>query len=260
MSQNSNNSNKTATPIDNSVRLEALEKTIEQISKNKKKTAITGYAGIIVVIITLIVFVASMYSFFNEYNTLSLAKEMQKRLPALTDSKNANELYTTVEGTLLPKYTKALMVEFKEKAPIFAQDLLIEKEGICLYLQNNVKTKLANNLIDKLSNSEAQNLTIYFKHKLPAEKLAAVSKIVHDVLQEKLTTELNTLLAPAMDQINDINESFETLYVNMHAEDEFKGITPSTIGEIENRFIETLLESLIYEINPQKGSELSSVK
>jgi hypothetical protein len=254
--QNTNDS----TMPDAFARMELLEKTIEQISKNKKKATIASYAGILVIIITLVVFVTSMYSFFNEYDTLSLAKEIQTRLPTLADSKNANDLYTTMEGTLLPKYTKALMQEFKEKAPLFAKDLLVEKETICLYLQNNVKSKLAENLIDKLSNSEAQNLAIYFKHKLPPEKLARVSKIVHDVLQKKLTTELNTLLAPAMDQINDINESFETLYINMHTEGEFKGITPATIGEIENRFIETLLESAIYEINPKKGSEPSSVK
>ena len=258
MSQDNKDSLKHDNSQESTARLNTLEEMLGQIDKNKKRTSIIGYAGMIIVVITILILVNNVYSFFNNYDTLTLAKEIQSRLPSLTESKSANELYTTIEGKVLPKYSKALMSEFKDKAPLFAQDILAEKNNLCLYLQNNVKAKLANNLVDNLTNSESQNLAIYFKHKLPPEKLLKISRIVHDVLHEKLTKEMNILLLPAMEDIKNINETFETLYINMHAAGEFKGITPATVGEIENRFIEALLESIIYEINPQKGSEPSS--
>ena len=247
--------------VDSSKRLNALEKTIEEINKNKKLTVITSYTGIIVIIITLAVFVTSMYSFFNEYNTKLLAEELQARLPSLTESKAANEVYTTIQETVIPQYTKALKKKLNDDAPLFAQDLLKEKENLYLYLQNDVKEKITDNIINELSDSEAHNLALYFKQELPEEKLVKISRTIHDVLQVKLTDELNNLITPvAIEQIHDINDCFETLYTNMHAAGEFDNITPESVGEIENRFIEVILESIIYEINPQKGAKPSSIE
>ena len=235
-------------------KFDTLEKTIETINKNRKLTAITSYVGLIVIIITLAIFITNWLSFFNNYNTSGLVKEVELRIPDLMNSEGAQSIYTTVQAKLVPQYTKALMQEFKNKAPLFAQDIHKEKSNLAQYLQTNVKNKIASNMVEGLSKTEATNLAAYFKKKLPPEKLHKISGIVHNVIQEKLTSELNKQLSPAVAQLNDINNSFEDLYQNMEKEGEFKNMSPQTIGEIENRFIEVLLESIIFEINPQKGN------
>ena len=248
-------------PDDNlEAKLDRFNKILEEINKNKKLSLLTTYTGLIVIVIVITVFITTWLSFFNTYNTKALMNEVEARLPQLLKSRNARDVYDTMNDRLAADYVNFLMENFKKSAPLFAEDALNEKENIAVYLQDNIRNRIADNMADDLSNSEAANLAVYFQNKIPPEKLNRLILIVHDVLDKKLSAELDKQLSPAVTQVNDINSSFDELYVNMQREGEFKGITPETVGEVENRLIEALLESIIYELNPVKGREPAEVK
>ncbi|MCF7792297.1 MAG: hypothetical protein K9M56_09925 [Victivallales bacterium] len=241
-------------PDNNEARLNALEQKIEVINKNKKITSITTYIGLLVIIVTLAFFIFNMISYFKNYKTGQLVYKVQQKLPELANTKSSTELFNTFKTELGPKYAKALMKEFNNQSMLFAKDIHKQKRTLAFYIQNDLRDRLLNNMVNKLSKTEASKLTFYFKDKLPPEKLKKLNQITHKILLKRLTEALNKQLSPAVAHIKEINSSFNALYKNMEKAGEFKDINPQQAGEVQNRLIEALLESLIYEINPQKGS------
>ena len=105
-----------------------------------------------------------------------------------------------------------------------------------------------------MASSEAQLLTTYSKSKPSLEKINQIVLKSHQFLFENVTKSVDFKLDKALNTLTGLNNSFQMMYSSMEDTPLLKGLTPEMTGEVENLLIETMLELIIYQLNPQKGN------
>ena len=235
-------------------KIDALEKKINYMVNAKRKTTIATYIGLVIIIIFLAFFIYNLFAFVKYYNTKELAVELSANISQLAQSDEANEVIKVITDKYFPALQIALIQKMKSDAPLFKQSSLKLATNLKGYLTNHIKPKLEDSLIKQLSSSEAQMLTTYSKSKPSLEKINKIIQNSQQFLLANITKSIDFKLKNALNTLADLNGNFQTMYSSMENTPVLKGLTPDMTGEVENRLIETLLEIIIYHLNPQKGN------
>ena len=237
-------------------KLESLEKKIEAMAKMKRSTTIVTYIGIIIIVIFLALFIFNLISFVRYYDTHSLANEMGNNVVELAQSQEVKDILKEINKTYTPALQTALIAKIQKDAPLFKMESQEMIAGISDYLQNKVKPELAECLVKNLSSSEALMLQTYSKEKPSLEKINTIIQNSNEYLKENITKSLDSKLQQSLGTLSELNNSFQELYDKTEKDSTIlKGLTPDMVGEVQNRLIETLLEIIIYQMNPQKGNQ-----
>jgi len=236
-------------------KIDSLELIIKNMSKIKKKAAISSYIGVAIVVILLIVFLFHIISFIKNYDTDELAIHLNRNAITISKSKQAIEVLQVIEKKLLPDFKTALISKVKSSAPLFVQSSQNLKIQLQNYLTDYIQPKLQNSIQKELLSSENLMLSSMAKHKISPEKIERVVQLSEDILAVELSKSLDNHLNNAMLNLTELNESFNNLYETSLKNDIIlKGITPEMTNVIEKRLIESMLELVIYQLNPQKGN------
>jgi hypothetical protein len=142
----------------------------------------------------------------------------------------------------------------QDDAPKFRQSTKELTLDIGNYMEDDMKPKLADSLIKELASSEAIMLKTYAKSKPSLEKINKIILNTHDFLLPKITDILDLKLNKALFTLSNLNNTFQEMYSSMENTTILKGLTPEMTGEVQSRLIETLLEIIIYNLNPAKGN------
>jgi len=234
-------------------KIDALEEKIEYMAKAKRNTAIATYAGLIIIIIFIALFIFNMISFVKNYNTEELAAALNSNAIELAQSEEVKEVLQALTDKFIPALEAALVQKMQKDAPLFEQNALEVTTDLGNYLEYQIKPKLADSLIKELASSEALMLTTYSKSKPSLEKINQIVQNSHEYLLANITKSLDFKLDNALNTLTGLNESFQKMYTSMEDTPVLKGLTPDMTDEVENHLIETLLEIIIYQLNPQKG-------
>lgn len=235
-------------------RLADIQSKLYLIEKNRKTSSIISLIGVLAIIITLAVFIISLYSFVKKYDTETLVTELHNRSTTLVSSPEATQLIEVMKGSLLPAYEASLSMHIQKTIPLVKKDIETMKVDLAAYLENSVKPRLEENIVNQMSNTEASALLSTITSEESQAKIQHVVAITKGNLVNELPDFIETRLDPVIIQLDILNESFNKIYLDMVKSGEFAGVTPAMTGEIENRLIENLLEIIIYELNPQKAN------
>ncbi|HJO95805.1 MAG TPA: hypothetical protein QF753_20590 [Victivallales bacterium] len=232
-------------------KLDELQNIIAKTSKAKKITTICSTIGIIIIIIILCVFILSIYSFISNYNTDKLGLALQKSIPKIAKTTEAKKLLDQVQKELLPNYQKALIKQININSEKLQKQTLATAEDINKYMQNDMKEALLKGLRSSMITAEKEILTKYHKLNLSEERITAVLNESNALFTEKLSDNLNAKLSVATQKLTNLNNSFIKLQKSLPKDKQLNA--SANIHTYENQFIESLLELLVYQMNPAKG-------
>jgi hypothetical protein len=235
-------------------KIDALEKKINCMAKAKRNTAIATYAGLIIIIIFIVLFIFNIVSYVRNYDTVELAAALNSNAIELVQSEEMQEILQEIRDKFVPALKVALIQKMQKDTPLFRQSAQELTEDLKNYLEFQIKPKLADSLTKELASSEAQLLTTYSKSKPSLEKINQIVLKSHQFLFENVTKSVDFKLDKALNTLTGLNNSFQTMYSSMEDTPLLKGLTPEMTGEVENLLIETMLELIIYQLNPQKGN------
>ena len=235
-------------------KISTLEAKIEYMARTKRKTAIATYVGLIICIVFIALFLFHLFSFAKNYNTVELTAALNLNTIELIQSKESQEVVQVLGDKFLPALKTALIQKMQEDAPQFrksTQELTLDLSN---YMENQMKPKLATCLVKELATSEALMLKTYSKSKPSLERINSIILNTHSFLLPNVTQILDLKLNKALFTLSDLNNSFQEMYASMENSPSLKGLTPEMTGEVQSRLIETLLEIIIYNLNPEKGN------
>jgi len=235
-------------------KIDALESKILYMSKAKRNAGIATYAGLIIIIIFIALFIYNVVSFVKNYDTIKLTAALNSNAIALAQSEEIQEVLHELSVKYFPALKAAVIQKMQQDAPQFKQSTANVAVDLESYLENQIKPKLSDSLAKELFSSESVMLSTYSKSKPSLEKINQIILNSHQFLLENITKSLDFKLNQALSTLTGLNNSFQTMYSSMEDTPVLKGLTPDMTGEVENRLIETLLELIIYQLNPQKGN------
>ena len=230
-----------------------LEKKIENIDKVKRITSAATYIGLILIIVFFAFFIFSLIYFVKAYDTQALAVALHSHAVKLARSDEVRAELQQVKEKFVPAYNVALIAKIKKDKPLFQESTKELAKDLQNYLRCNVKPKLANSLVEKLALSESLMLTTNSATKLPRERIEKIVSISKEFFRTGVTDSLNVKLNSALMAFTSLNSSFQKMYDSMEGTSVLKGLTPEMTGEVQSRLVETMLELMIYRLNPQKG-------
>ncbi len=237
-------------------KLDSLEKKIESMAKMKRSTTIATYIGLIIIIIFLAFFIFNIISFVRNYNTNKLANEMGNNMIELARSQEVKDIFLEINKTYTPALKKAVIAKMQKDTPMFKMEAQKMLASTVDYLQNKVKPELTENLIKNLAASETLMLQTYSNEKPSIERINTIIQNSNQYLKKNITKSIDNKLEQSLGTLSGLNNSFQELYKK--SEDNstiLKGLTPDMVGEVQSRLIETLLEIIIYQMDPQKGNQ-----
>ena len=235
-------------------KIDALEKKIECMAKAKRNTAIATYIGLSIIIIFIALFIFNIVSYVKNYNTVKFATALNSSAIGLAQSEEMQEVLEELRDKFIPALKCALIQKMQKDAPLFkrsTQELVADLKN---YLQFQVKPKLTDSLIKELISPEVKMLITCSSGKSSLEKLNQITINSNQFLLENITKSIDFKLDKALSTLTALNNSFQMMYSNMENTPLLKGLTPDMTGEVENLLIETMLELIIYQLNPQKGN------
>lgn len=235
-------------------KVEKLEVLLNEMARYKKKTSTVSAIGAIIVVIILIIFLYRLYSFIEYYDTKQLASNLGENMIQLVHKQEAQDVLNTLQTTLLPEYQKELVVQLKANYPTMKDEGITAAENIEIYLNEEVKPKIINQLAESLAKNEESLLKNYEGENISPEKLQIVIENSKKMFIEKLSILMNAKLGNALDRISEISDSTEKLQTIVTDDTSLKNMSEQQkITEIENRMLETMLELVVYQINPGQG-------
>ncbi|MCP4177343.1 MAG: hypothetical protein GY756_06230 [bacterium] len=232
-------------------KLDELQNVILKTSRAKKITTACSTVGIIIIIIILCFFIFSIYSFINNYNTDQLGLALQKSIPKIAETTEAKNLLDQVQKGLIPNYQKALIAEIGINSEKLQKQALATADEINSYMQNDMKAKLLKGLRLSMIAAEKKILSKYHKLNLSEDRIVNILNESNALLTNELSNSLNSKLDIATQKLTNLNNSFTRLKNSLPEDKQLNA--NANIHIYENQFIESLLELLVYQMNPAKG-------
>jgi len=235
-------------------KVEKLENLLNEMARYKKKTSTVSAVGAIIVVIILVIFLYRLYSFVEYYDTKQLASNLGENMVQLVHQQEAQDVLTTLQTTLLPEYQKELVIQLKANYPIMKDESITAAENIEIYLNEEVKPKIINQLAESIAQNEKSLLENYEGENISPEKLQIIMENSKKVFVERLSALMNAKLGNALDRISEISNSTEKLQTIVTEDASLKNMSEQQkLTEIENRMLETMLELVVYQVNPGQG-------
>ena len=229
-------------------RLERLESIVQQNTNLRKTKSLVSIVGLLLILAAVVIFVYRIVDFGRNYNTHALASELQKQAATLADSREVKDLINEVQNTCIPAIRTEIAKKFKADEPLFRNELLKSSDSVKDYVEKDVKGKIIGVLSDSLKKLETDLLKNNPKYS--AEQVEKIIKEGQDHFIDLFASKLEKRLDDIDDDLVALNASVQ----RFKDDPDYMALDKKLISEYENRLIESVLELVIYQMNPQRGN------
>jgi len=238
-------------------KLEALEESLEVIEQSKKQRNLVSIVGLLLIILAIALFAMNISNFVaNKVTNSDFQKELLttlvKDMKEVSRNPNLQAIMDDIKSEILPNLSKEIIERFKKDAPEFQEKGENMVKNIQDYLENDVKKKLVKSLSEALLDVEG-----VLKEKYPnisSEELQKILKYAQDTFIIEITNVIEEKLNSVSIEIGALKHSVN----NFKECEEYKKLDPlnkDTLGHVKLQMVESMLELVIYQINPTKGQD-----
>lgn len=236
-------------------KLKALEESLEAIEQSKKQRNLVSIVGLLLIILALALFVMNISNFATDKaNDSEFHKELLTKLSQdmkeVSTNPNLQAIIKDLKEEILPNLAKEIAERFKEDAPKFQEKGEGIADNIQKYLEEDVKTKLVKSLSRALLDVEG-----ILKEKYPDIKPEDLKKIL-DSAQGTFIVEITNIIEDKMHSVSLDIGALKNSVNKFQDCDEYKKLDPrhpDTLNHVKMQMVESMLELVIYQMNPRKG-------
>ena len=235
--------------------LKSLEDHLEAIEQAKKQRNLVSIVGLLLIILAIALFVMNLSNFVREKsNDEAFQKELLTKLGAdlkeVQKNPDLQAMMNDIRSEVLPLLAKEIVERFKKDAPKFqakGENFAKEMQD---YLENDVKNKLIRSLSTSLIDVEG-----IIKERYPDISVDDLKKVL-DSAQAEFIIQITDVIEERIDSVRLDIEDLKASVAKFKECEEYKDLdpkNPDTLNHVKLQMVESMLELVIYQINPQKG-------
>lgn len=235
--------------------LKTLEEHLEAIEQSKKQRNLVSIVGLLLIILAIALFVMNLSNFVkeksnNEVFQKELLTKLGEDLKEVKNNPNLQAMIGDVRAEILPHLAKQIVARFKKDVPKFkakGEDFAKDMQD---YLENDVKEKLVKSLSESLVDVED-----IIREKYPDITMEDLKKVL-DATQAEFVIAITNVIEARIDSVRIDIDELKASVAKFKNCDEYKQLDPAhpdTLSHVKLQMVESMLELVIYQINPQKG-------
>ncbi len=237
-------------------KLRTLNEHLEAIERSKKQRNLVSVVGLLLIILAIAFFIMNVTNFAKELSHDSdyhkeLLTTLGKDLREVKDTNpHLKGMLVDLKSEIIPYLSDKIVERFKEEVPQFKSkggDFVKDMEQ---YLENDVKSKLVKSLAKSLVDVEG-----VLKEKYPDISPDDIEKVLNSA-RATFVIEITNIIETRIDSIRLELDGLKESVSKFKDCDEYKELdhtNPNTMDYVKLQMVESMLELVIYQINPHKG-------
>ena len=236
-------------------KLKTLEGHLEAIEQSKKQNNLVSLVGLLLIILAIALFVINLTKFVKERThdkkfRKELLTKFSEDMKTIKGNPHLQGMMEDLKSEIIPYVSKQVIECLKKDTPKFQAKGKDFANNIQNYLEKDVKAKLVKSLSKSFLDIESIAREKY--PNIPPEDL----KKVVDSAQNAFIFEITHLIEERLDSIRIDLDALDDSVNKFKKCDEYKKLDPTrpeTLSYVKLQMVESMLELVIYQINPQKG-------
>lgn len=228
-------------------RIIELENLIEEAEQLRRKQFFISTASLLLMLIILTAFIIGLASYFNNYPKRTLMLEVLRNSRYVLSNPYLLEMRNGLDREIVPLFAEEFRKNLQKEISLLKQEIRVEVKSTLNYAQIPLRQKFQSHIRDILEENTRDYLA---KNSLTPDKDQEVLlKQMNDKLAENITESAFAVIVPTQEKLRFFREELEFLRNSK----DYADLSTEPRDFIESRFIEDILEAVIYSLNESKG-------